>query len=263
MRGNENKYFYLLFLALLIWTVIDWTWKQIRRRVPKKEPVPWEPIEQPASRQFEVEMDVVEEEAITGSDTGIAWVENGALFFAGTATSFAITSDLIDWQWAPSGLTLRPFDRQIRFMLNDAAGAAKRRVQFDVPFGAGYLEHSQLADDILSLRDSKFNSQLRQAPPTELGPGSYTHRELRLLFLRYSYRFLVCTAIPFLLLAATLLLSLSLSFFSVVFGAWLVLAWKGNSVRELRILWEAMQSLKRIQARSATPARTTTQTAIQ
>jgi|GEM_PF-3082184 len=164
----------LATLAILAGTIFFLQWRAERRKVP----VPWE-SDGLGAQQFKVELDVVQYGVITGCDTGLMWVERGALCFAGSATSFAITNDLLAWERLENRThTLRPFSRTIELPLAPVRGLADWRIQFDVISEGRVSDYMDMLDQLKRFAAIPHSSRLRQMPPTSQGPGAQTRGEL-------------------------------------------------------------------------------------
>jgi hypothetical protein len=117
-----------------------------------------------------VTLDVVRGSLVTGTDRGSIWFESGAMCFLGQTTSFAITEDLI----RPDGVRvlerpLRPFERRMMILLTSGW-----RLQIDLAPGQDST-YEELHRKISALEPG---GEIRQHPPTRLGPGAFARRTL-------------------------------------------------------------------------------------
>ena len=182
--------FAMLFYEMMRTNLRSASWDRPRRAVP------WDPVED-GLLQFDVEMDIVQGDAITGSDTGMLWVEGGALCFAGSATSFAIKRDLIDWESQTLRRDpVRPFYRSVVVPLKPFNGVDQWRVQFDVPVKIDQPGSHQLQHELERFSEATDSGQLEQLPPLDIGPAAFTDKELSRLAAIHAFRWFCFTILP-------------------------------------------------------------------
>jgi len=146
---------------------------------------------------FDVLIDVVRGSAVTGTDQGRLWFEDGALCFSGQATSFALTSDLVDFE----KVTLRkdarrPFERSLLVPIASGVGSGKWGVQIDLSRPQNYPYYKQLLDGIVRLSYTPYSDELRQLPPITLGPGAFGKLRIVSLVIQNCAPLLLCGVLP-------------------------------------------------------------------
>ena len=167
--------------------------------------VPWDALP-PEIIRLNVLMDVVQGEAITGSDSGVAWMEQGAFCFAGSSTSFALSQDLIAWDAILVKTEVnRPFERSVVVPLRSQDGSLPLRVQFDVPAGPREPGSSVLREMLRRFKDAPPSGVLSQLPPRELGPGAFRSSEITLIAVIYLIQWICFGVMPVLLVGYAVL----------------------------------------------------------
>jgi len=120
-------------------------------------------------------MDVVFGRAVVGRDQGRLWFEPEALCFVGDHTSFALTSDLIDFihvtRFKKPAL---PFERSLFVPIAGCPWS----VQFDVTDRMKEQAYARLDRSITRLSFMPYSDEIRQLPPMAMGPGAASIAEL-------------------------------------------------------------------------------------
>jgi len=154
----------------------------LRRRQLRKTALLAVPWEEPGDSmlRFWVELDVVRGNVITGSDTGYLWKEQGALCFAGSSTSFALTSDLIDtWYLNDKPGCTKPFGRRIEVRMARFRELHDWALHIDIVKEQSPETEDRFQRMMRTVMDTRGPSTLRQHPPVDRGPGAFTKGELQ------------------------------------------------------------------------------------
>jgi hypothetical protein len=183
-----------------------------------------------------VELLVHQGAAVTGTDRGMLWIEDGGLLFSGYRTSFALGSDDVS---APP-----------RYMgaLPSIQGALRLPLKARTPAGELALSFNPLPEEELLLL-GRIGSWIQDAPlrkgqlpPITLGPGALPrNRLLRCTWVATAYWALAAGSIGLLMLAMrSLAAGLPVLLLALIVGAplraWHVVAW-----------WRAWRDLGRVE----------------
>jgi hypothetical protein len=169
---------------------------KVESKKPKPGLAPWEKTEGDRHR-YEVEMDIVQGNIITGSDRGILFSENGVLCFAGSSTSFALTADMIDWlEVRARDNPARPFERRVEVGLKYHHGVPYWRVQFDPLGPETWRTWKEVRRLVESTTARNVHAELSQYPPAEPGPGSMTRAETGRMLAFNAARYVLLVVVP-------------------------------------------------------------------
>jgi|GEM_PF-2584140 len=202
--------------------------------------VPFDQINDDAE-YYEVVLDVVFGSAVVGTDRGKLWLEPGALCFAGNATSFALTSDLIGFDSvAFVQKPVRPFQRSLCVPLATQSGRSNWLVQLDIVQPNSIRAFRALNGGIERLSFTPYSDAIRQLPPRTLGPGAASTSKLLPSMLGDLFLVFFCILLG--IGAPLITLNGFFGVFTVPIAVWLVrdparqVLLSGRAIRDLRRL---------------------------
>ena len=134
-----------------------------------------------------VDLNIIDEGCVIGSDRGILWVEDSRLCFSGHRTSFAITRDDVSDQTAIFQFhnpLATPIFHEHSLLLNDKGKLGKRVISIGYTRecrGFSPYKLSELKHAIHGFEQSKKTNQNGQLPPSSIGPGVISPRLILVL----------------------------------------------------------------------------------
>ena len=135
---------------------------------------------------WNVDVKFIEGECVTGSDTGVIWLENSRLFFSGQRTSFALTRDDIsdtNGFFENDRRLLIGKHKDCNLALKEPENVGDRTM--NVRFGPGLPNYTETSLALLRTTLARFArskplGETGQLPPSIIGPGAMSRGQILL-----------------------------------------------------------------------------------